>query len=108
MATKTRTWMGTPQRPTNYTPWHDCDHVDVCRHPHIVEIALRTADGRTVTAQFTPDEADRYAEQIASAAGFARALRESLSGGSAHSNLPEQAQMIHAAAKDAMRHDSGA
>lgn len=69
-----RTWMGTALRPTHLVPLHDCDYRDVCRHPEVVEVALRTADGRTVIAHFTPDEAEQYAERVAYAAEFARAL----------------------------------
>lgn len=69
-----RTWTGTPQRPTDFVDFDNCKCAGECTCPKKVEIALRTADGRTVVAVLTADEADQYAAQIASAAEFARAL----------------------------------
>lgn len=72
-ATTNRTWIGTPQRPSDFIDFSNCDHTDGCTCPKKVEIPLRTSDGRTVVAHLTPDEAEQFAAQILSAAEFARA-----------------------------------
>jgi hypothetical protein len=73
--TKTnRTWTGTPQRPTDFVDFDECKCTNDCTCPKKVRIPIQTADGRTVVAVLTADEAERYAAQIASAAEFARAL----------------------------------
>lgn len=73
MAAKNRTWTGTLQRPTDFIDFSNCDHTEACTCPRKVEVPIRTADGRTVVAVLTADEAQRYAEQILLAAEFARA-----------------------------------
>lgn len=72
MTTKTRTWTGTLQRPTDFIDFSQCDHTDTCTCPKKIEIPIRTADGRTVIAVLTPDEAEQYADQLRTAAEFAR------------------------------------
>ena len=72
MATKNRTWTGTLQRPTDFIDFSNCEHIDRCTCPRKVEIPVRTADGRTVVAVMTPDEAERYAQQLLLAVEFAR------------------------------------
>jgi hypothetical protein len=73
-----RTWIGTAGRAIPREPWEtgqDCgcaDDQDYCRCPRIIEIPITTADGRTVVARMTPDEADAYARQIQTAVEFAR------------------------------------
>ena len=76
MQTKTnRTWIGTPERPTDFVDFDACKCTgDMCTCPKKVQIPLRTADGRTVVAVLTADEAEQYAAQIAMAAEMARAL----------------------------------
>lgn len=76
-ATANRTWTGTPQRPTDFVDFDNCKcpiEVKECRCPRKVEISLRTADGRTVVAVLTADEAEQYGRQILFAAEMARAL----------------------------------
>jgi len=71
---KPRTWIGTLQRPTDFIDFSACDHTDRCTCPRKVEVPIRSADGRTIVAVLTADEAQRYAEQLLTAAEFARDL----------------------------------
>jgi predicted Fe-S protein YdhL (DUF1289 family) len=75
--TATRTWDAKPLRPEQFVPWHDCtaDELGSCIGcVRIVEIKMRTADGRTLVSRMTPDEADALADQIRLQAEMARAL----------------------------------
>lgn len=72
MTTKNRTWTGTLQRPSDFVDFSNCDHTDRCTCPRKVEIPIRTADGRTVTAVLTADEAEEFARRVLLAAEFAR------------------------------------
>jgi hypothetical protein len=75
MATTTRTWTGTPLHPSSGIPPHECDDVDHCSLcTYVVDVPIRTADGRTVVAHMTPDQAEALADQIKNAAEMARAL----------------------------------
>jgi hypothetical protein len=78
MTTKTRTWIGTPGWPAaSMTPWHECDDEKNCSLcGYVVELPLRTADGRTVVAQLTADEAEQLASRLEAAAASARALAD--------------------------------
>lgn len=78
MATKNRTWIGAPGWPTSsMAPWHECDDEKTCsRCGYVVELPLRTADGRTVVAQLTADEAEQLASRLEAAAASARALAD--------------------------------
>lgn len=73
--TANRTWTGTLQQPTDFIDFSNCKCTGKeCRCPRKVEVSLRTADGRTVVAVLTAEEAERYGRQIVLAAEMARAL----------------------------------
>lgn len=74
MTTKTRTWTGTLQRPADVVNWDACQCTGDCTCPKVVEIPIRTADGRTIIATLTADEAEQYAARVQAAAEMARAL----------------------------------
>lgn len=71
-ATANRTWIGTCQRPTDFIDFSNCKCDNECTCPKKVEIPIRTADGRTVIAVLTADEAEEYARRILFAAEMAR------------------------------------
>lgn len=70
-----RTWTGTVQRPVDFIDFNGCEcNGSQCVCPRKVRISLRTADGRTVVADLSPDEAEKFASQVSSSAAMARAL----------------------------------
>lgn len=73
-ATRARVWAGTVQGPTWGVDFGGCQCATECRCPNMVDLPLRTDDGRTIVARLSPEDAEQLARQLVAQAEMARAM----------------------------------